>query len=122
MSIVKERKTFFIRAPIDVDGTFKVPIQISFDVDEIRLVQLVYVGTVVDDRCNMLIWEGLSNLCMFDNQYNSANINIRINCHGRSIQGLQTFRVSGFTAGEPVANPTDMTDQTIGLVFEAIKY
>ena len=117
MAIVKDRQTYFINQDMNgLNGTFSKYLSIN-DTDELRVVQVIYVGADADSVYRVA-WHGLTDcLCLFDVQHQSGNVNIRHNVHGKSIQGTQNFTIH---------NPdgtikTDIAGK-LGIVFEAIKY
>lgn len=120
MSIVKERKTFFVEASLNETGVFTKSLDVGFIPDELRIVQVIYVpgGMPAPDFPYSVNWDGIGKLFYFDNTNNVANVNIRINVHGRNIQGTQTFRVVEFNN----INSEPHENAVLAFVFEVIKY
>ena len=103
MSIVKNRETIIIKQKLTATGIFKKYINIGFIPDELRIVQVIYAGTVAGDVLYSVVWNGVGELFILDNSHNIGNMNVRINVHGKNIQGMQTFQIMqlGDTADDP---------------------
>ena len=115
---VSERESIFISKVLTASGKFTQYINLGFIPDEVRVVQIIYAPTAANDRANLLSWDGVGNVGFFDNNAASANVNIRINTHGKMMQGLQSFTV----LAEDGEVATDHNGGSLGVVMEAIKY
>ena len=126
--IVTERKSIFIKKRLETgSASFPYNVNVGFIPDELRIVQVLYIPylgdagpPVVDpdaDGVYSVSMESLGKLFLFDAGIEMANVNIRINTHGKSYQGTQTFTVRKVT-DEP---ETDLQGE-LSFVIEFIKY
>lgn len=116
MSLVKDRQTHYITTAMTGTGKFSKNMWIN-EADEIRIVQIIYVGTDTDGVYRVA-WDGVIEcFALFDVGHQAGNVNIRHNIHGKALQGTQNFTV--FNQNNTVAT---VLAGELGIVFEAIKY
>lgn len=115
--LVKNRQTFTIVKAIN-SNTITNYLDIPFPADELRIVQVIYVSDpgATTDYVNVLSWEGVGDLFLFDNSNASANVNIRLNVHGKLLRGTHTFKIRTDTG------PQNGLVGVLGFIFEAIQY
>lgn len=114
--LVKNRQTFTVLELIGLSDTFTQDIDIPFPADELRIVQIVHSVSLGDDIVNVVSWEGVGDLFMFDNSNSSVNVDIRINVKGKCIRGTQTFKI------RTDDGPQDELVGVLGFIFEAIQH
>ena len=113
--LIKHRNTFFVSqnmaGPI---SEFSTNVNVEFVPDELRIVQLFYTGAEVG--LYTIVWDGVGKIGMFAAQIDLSNVNVRINVHGKKLQGLQNFRIVDHVgAAAPLAG-------ILGIVFEAVAF
>ena len=129
MSIVKRRETYFVTSLMDAGtGKFTKNLNIGGDFDELRIVQVLYVPAAADiasqggqaDAVFRVAWDGVcESIFLFDLGHSMSNANIRVNVHGKVLNGQHSFTI--YDVAGDVANNNVLTGE-LGFVFEAVKY
>lgn len=138
MSIVKHRDTYYVTTQLDGSGRFSANININKMGDEIRIIQVVYVPDTQDNNFDeggnaavgdankflsgnslfRLGWDGVAEcMFLFDIEHTDSNLNIRLNTHGRDLQGRQSFTIYNHLGAVD-----RFLNGRFGFVFESVKY
>ena len=113
------RQTIIVKAELNLDDFFTQNINVPFDVDELRVTQVIFTSPAAANTVEIVVWDKIGEIGSFihNDFYSSASNSILdVRAVAKSIGGLQTFRIY-----DVFGAPDTATGQLL-IMLEAIKY